>query len=76
MPLVEPQREAVERLIRDATGRRVRVELREREESPGDAPDPGARPEVAVTEHPLVKAALDAFDGSLGRVTPKRPRDS
>ncbi len=76
VPLIEPQREAIERLIRDATGRRVRVELREREESPGDAPDPGARPEVAVTEHPLVKAALEAFEGSLGRVTPKRPKDS
>ncbi len=76
VPLLEPQREAVARLIRDGTGRRARVEIRERKESPVGTPDTGARPEVTVTEHPLVKAALEAFEGSLGRITPKRPRDS
>ncbi|MCW5775849.1 MAG: hypothetical protein KIS87_05315 [Phycisphaeraceae bacterium] len=76
VPLIEPQREAIERLIRDVTGRRARVELRERDESTGDPPDPGSRPQVAVTDHPLVKAALEVFEGSLGRVTPKRPKDS
>jgi len=73
--LIEPQREAVERLIREATDRRVRVEIRERAADEAGAPAGEPRPEVSVTDHPLVRAAMEAFDGTVGRVTPKRPRD-
>lgn len=73
--LIEPQREAVERLIGEAMGRRVRVEIRERAADEAGAPAGEPRPEVSVTDHPLVRAAMEAFDGTVGRVTPKRPKD-
>ncbi|MCL4742927.1 MAG: hypothetical protein KJZ54_12080 [Phycisphaerales bacterium] len=78
MGLIEPQREAVERLIGEATGRRVRVEIRERaaDEARPEAQTDTPRPEVSVTDHPLVRAAMEAFDGTVGRVTPKRPSES
>lgn len=76
VPLIEPQRDAVERLIREATGRRARVEVRERADATTDTDHPVATPEVRVTDHPLVRAALDVFEGSVGRVMPKRSRDS
>jgi hypothetical protein len=57
--------------VREIFGADTRVELMAGEKKPPAAPAPPARPAASVADDPLVKEAMNRFDATNVRVTPR-----
>jgi len=78
---VEHRREAIAKIVGEALGRPVRVEIGSDDAPAAQAPEPGAS-ETTAAELPLVRQAMDLFDAQIVSVEddveppPPAPREA